>query len=147
MNNNFVRPCRFKRFYLLLILPLVLGASGKATSNFDIDQRYGKLPLGFEANAGQVKSGNVQFLVHRRSQTVFLEPDGLTLRYLYRASEGDKVFADSVHLSFVGAHKAARMEGRELLAGRSNYFIGSDPRGWLTGIPQYQRVRTDNLYP
>src|SRR5947208_2609426 len=117
MDNNFVHPSRFKRLYLLVILPSVVGASLKATSHFDIDRRYGKLPLEFEANAGQVKSGNVRFLVHRRNQTVFLEPDGLTLRYVYRASESDKAFADSVHLSFAGAHKAARMEGRELLPG------------------------------
>jgi len=58
-----------------------------AAVHVDVEQRYGRLPLEFEDNAGQVKSEKVRFLVHRRSQTVFLEPSGLTLRYQYRASE------------------------------------------------------------
>ena len=34
-----------------------------------------------------------------------------------------------------------------LLPGVSNYFLGGDPRGWRAGVPHYQRVRYQEVYP
>jgi hypothetical protein len=33
------------------------------------------------------------------------------------------------------------------MPGRSNYFLGSDPTGWHTDVPQYGRVKYVDLYP
>ena len=53
----------------------------------------------------------------------------------------------SIGMRFAGAHPPARMEGLDLLPGRSAYYIGNDPRKWRTGVPQYGRVAYRNIYP
>jgi hypothetical protein len=35
----------------------------------------------------------------------------------------------------------------DLLPGKSNYFIGNDPKSWRTGVPQFARVHYENVYP
>src|SRR5437588_7212961 len=52
-----------------------------------------------------------------------------------------------LRLQFVGAGRGARAWGAEELEGKSNYFVGSDPKGWLTGIPNYGRVEFEGVYP
>ena len=37
--------------------------------------------------------------------------------------------------------------GEEALPGSRNYFIGNDPKGWLTDVPAFARIRYANLYP
>jgi len=41
----------------------------------------------------------------------------------------------------------ARIEGVGPLSGRTNYFIGSDPAKWRTGIPHFAQVRYRGVYP
>ncbi len=40
-----------------------------------------------------------------------------------------------------------RPEGLDELAARSNYYLGSDPAEWRTGIPNYARVRYAHVFP
>jgi len=37
--------------------------------------------------------------------------------------------------------------GERLLPGRSNYFIGNDPRGWRTNVPHYAGAATEGALP
>src|SRR5438105_1891527 len=39
------------------------------------------------------------------------------------------------------------MHVHPLLAGTSNYFIGRDPKKWRTNIPNYAKVRFEDVYP
>ncbi len=39
------------------------------------------------------------------------------------------------------------MTATDRLPGKSNYFLGNDPAKWRTGVPQFSRVRYDNIYP
>ncbi len=39
-----------------------------------------------------------------------------------------------------------RSEGLDPLPGKSNYFIGSDPSRWRTGVEQYSKVRYREVY-
>jgi len=52
-----------------------------------------------------------------------------------------------VRMDLMGAAAAADGIGLEPLPGRSNYFIGSDRERWLTGVPQFGRVRYQAVYP
>jgi len=54
-----------------------------------------------------------------------------------------------VRMRFEGAqaNRQPVLEGLERLPGRSNYFIGNDPKQWHTDIPQYAKVRYQGLYP
>jgi hypothetical protein len=52
-----------------------------------------------------------------------------------------------LHMRMEGANANARVTGEEHLPGKSNYFIGSDPKKWRTNIPTYAKVRVENVYP
>jgi hypothetical protein len=52
-----------------------------------------------------------------------------------------------VRMRLVGANPQAKVTGLEELPGRSNYFIGKDPREWRTNVPNYARVEYANVYP
>jgi hypothetical protein len=45
-----------------------------------------------------------------------------------------------IGLTFEGANPDPVVTGDGRLAGVSNYLRGSDPNGWLTGVPSYSRV-------
>ena len=46
-----------------------------------------------------------------------------------------------------GASPAPKVKGLEQLPGKSNYFIGDDPRKWRTNVPHYARVQHEGVYP
>ena len=51
-----------------------------------------------------------------------------------------------IGLTFEGANPDPVVTGNGRLAGVSNYLRGSDPDGWLTGVPNYSRVTYRELY-
>ena len=54
---------------------------------------------------------------------------------------------EQVRILFVGADSKAPSVGLDALPGKVNYFIGSDPKGWLRDISTYARVRYNGVYP
>jgi hypothetical protein len=52
-----------------------------------------------------------------------------------------------VRLKLVGANPAAKVKGLEELPGKSNYFIGNDPKKWRTNVPNYAKVKYRDIYP
>ncbi len=96
-----------------------------------------EIPRFFEPNRGQADA-RARFLMRSGAGTVFFTgsevavtaPDASPLRVL-----------------FVGSDPAARIEGAEPRPGTVNYFIGSDPRQWRSGLPRYAEVRYSGLYP
>jgi hypothetical protein len=74
------------------------------------------------------------------------------LRTTFRFSESSARAHDSqavseVRMKFVGANPNARVTGVDEWPGKSNYFIGNDPKKWHTNVPIYGRVRFSDLYP
>jgi hypothetical protein len=53
---------------------------------------------------------------------------------------------DVVRMSFVGASHDSRVAGRGRLEAVSNYLRGSDPSGWITGVPSFSQVVYSGLY-
>lgn len=104
-------------------------------------QRYGDLPLSFEANQGQA-DGQVRFLSRGSGYSFFLTQSGAVLSFAGN-SRSDSV----LRMQLTGASPAARIEGIDPLPGKSNYFAGSDSSRWRTGIPTYSRVRYSEIYP
>ena len=101
---------------------------------------YGKLPLRFEANAGQTDP-QVQFLVRGSGSTLFLTATEAVLAV--RGPEG----TSPVRMQLVGANLTPHVRGVEELPGTSNYFIGNDPQQWRTAVPSYAKVVYDGIYP
>jgi hypothetical protein len=44
------------------------------------------------------------------------------------------------------SNPAAKVTGLDELAGKSNYFIGSDPAKWRTNVPTYAKVKYEGIY-
>jgi hypothetical protein len=103
---------------------------------------YGRLPLQFEANEGQVDH-RVQFVSRGAGYTLFLAGHEAVLSL--RPPVGD---ADSqvVRMQLHGARDGGAVTGEAPLSGKVNYFIGSDASKWRTDVPTYARVRYDEVY-
>ncbi len=100
--------------------------------------RLGPLPLIFEPNKGQVRP-EFAFVGRAGANTVYLNSSGMTFRPRVRE-------AAPVTMRFLGGNIAARVEGLEKQPGVSNYYRGSNPANWLTGISQYNKVRFGTVY-
>ncbi|MGC1107467.1 MAG: hypothetical protein WA876_13100 [Candidatus Acidiferrales bacterium] len=136
-------------------------------------KEYDSLPLSFEANEGQTDA-SVQFVSHGADYTLFLRRNDAVLelqkpddtdtllkkmdpkarkrfeaRKFYRASPRFHRYRRglAVGIALVGANSHVRLESDGELPGKSNYFIGSNRRKWLGGIPNYARVRYVGIYP
>ena len=52
-----------------------------------------------------------------------------------------------MRIALKGAARAPQISGVDRMAGRSNYFIGNDPKKWHTDVPNYAKVELKNVYP
>jgi len=128
-------------------------------------EAYGKLPLSFEENQGQTVR-EVRFVSHGSGYELFLTPQEAvlalrskmphdlsplhrtaTVRALRKAPRASAGQVTAVRLRLEGANPGAQIAGMDQLAGKSNYFIGNDPKKWHTGVPSYARVKYSGVYP
>lgn len=117
---------------------------------------YGQRPISFEENRGQTDS-EVRFISRGEGFTLFLNRSGATL-LLSRAERGEKekiggpvqakmIAPAVVRMTVNGADFKAKIVGRELLSGKSNYLIGNDPKKWKRDLPTYGKVQYEEIYP
>ncbi|HKX32943.1 MAG TPA: SBBP repeat-containing protein [Blastocatellia bacterium] len=111
-----------------------------------VREAYGKLPLRFEANAGQTDS-QVKFLSHGSGYTLFLTSAEAVLALRNSRSKADAESKSLIRMKFSGAVPVPQLEGAEALPGRSNYLIGNDPSKWRQNVASYEKVRYRNVYP
>ena len=110
---------------------------------------FGRLPLSFEANQGQTDS-RVKFVARGRGYTLFLTSGEavLALNTAQRSRQTNPAPHEAVvRMTLLGANPTPVVSGIEQLPGRSNYFIGNDPAKWSTDVPNYARVRYQDIYP
>jgi ELWxxDGT repeat protein len=159
----------------LLLAPVLLAATGLAgtleaqapvseVARQQVLQAYGKLPLRFEANQDQTDA-QVKFLARGGGYTLFLtsteavfalrQPqeggDAEAVKYgntkRRRPERQTRKPATVLRMKLVGANPQPLVSGLGKLAGRSNYFIGKDPKKWRTKAPHYAKVRYGGVYP
>jgi len=111
------------------------------------------LPLSFEPNMGQADP-RVKFVSRGREYTLFLTKDEAVLRMQKSEVRSQKSGAriqfappSVLRLKLRGANTGASVVGLDELLGKSNYFVGKDPKQWRTNLPTYARVRYQNVYP
>jgi hypothetical protein len=109
-------------------------------------QAYGQVPLSFEPNQGQVGNASVQYLARGQGYGLFLQATGATL-LLSPPSGSSNSSGAMLGMQLVGSNPNAQAQGSNLLSGTSNYFVGSDPSGWVTNVPNYGQVNCSNVYP
>ena len=101
---------------------------------------YGQLPLNFEPNQGQADP-RVKFLAHGGGYGLYLTDNGAVL-----ALHGPDQHSSIIRMSLDHANMGGVAAQGEL-PGKSNYFIGNDPANWHHNIPQFSRVRYQDVYP
>jgi hypothetical protein len=143
-------------FPVAMVGPVYSSKSVPPAPNARIVDAYGKLPLSFESNRGQMDEG-VRFLARSRGYGLYLERNRADL-VLCRASGAAKRFrrkpdgltksgaCDIVSIQLTGASLKTEPTGEDQLSGTVNYLIGSDPARWHAGIPTYARVRYPGIY-
>ena len=128
---------------------------------------YGQLPLSFQAcfevNCGQA-APHAKFLSRGRGYTLFLAPSETVLALRKPASGEDKHATDAaptavnsvgapatehtvIRMQLVGANPEAQVTGLDKLPGHSNYFRGNDAQKWRTNVPNYAKVKYEDVYP
>ena len=105
-------------------------------------ESYGRLPLHFERNDGQVDA-SVRFLARGSGYSLFLKPTEAVLTLRQRATANVAV----LQFTLAGGNRRPTVAGRGELPGRINYFVGDDPAGWRTNIATYARVHYSDVYP
>ncbi len=129
---------------------------------------FAALPMSFEANTGQ-SDPRVRFLARAPGYTLFLTdkeavlslPGGSPttaskgagrsippiLDRLQQEPPNEQLQARAVRIRFVGSGTPSTIAGRDQLPGKTNYFIGNDPKQWHTNVPNYSEVEYRGLYP
>lgn len=120
---------------------------------------FAGLPLIFEPNLGQ---GNLdpadrrgKFVTRGPGYSLFLGSEGAILSTVSQSQSkldsrkhaASVARVNSLQMRLAGANPNARLTGADLLPGKSNYFLGNDPAKWRHSVPQFARVRYENIYP
>lgn len=130
-----------------------------------IDPNFGRMPLYFIRNQGQLDPG-VNYYIAGGDKSVYFGSEGVTIALTQvkpgaEASEGKKgarVLSHSlrgpagmrsrwtVKLDFLGADPEVKPAGEEKTGAVVSYFKGR-PDKWHTGVPTYSRIVYRNLWP
>lgn len=106
------------------------------TTSAPIHTQIAKLPLRFEANAGQWDE-RVGFVARSGGVTLFLTDAGATIKLR------DVEQTATITMKLVGATPRAP-RGEQELGTKSNFFLGNDHTKWRTNVPNFAQVRTKN---
>jgi hypothetical protein len=122
-------------------------------------EQLGNLPLSFEANHGQADK-RAQFISRGLGYSLFLtsteavlalqgpaEPDrSPKTSRLPGEPESLRTGITELRMDLLGSNPQSPAAALDQLSSTSNYFIGNDPRQWQTNIPNYGKVRFENVY-
>ena len=100
------------------------------------------LPIVFEPNLGQA-APPAKFVAHGAGYGLAFDNSGATLAL----QSSPTAPADVVSMTLAGANVQSTPSAVGPQPGHSNYFIGNDPAQWHTKVPQYARLRYQNVYP
>lgn len=141
--------------------PLLSSKESSSSIKASVSENYGKLPLSFEANNGQVDD-SVKFLSRGNGYTLYLTGSEavLSLKRSYEKKdelhalrdepqifEAEQVENEVIRLKNIGTNPDPLISGLKELPGKSNYFIGSDPAKWRTNLSNYEKVKVQEVYP
>ncbi|HUP70741.1 MAG TPA: SBBP repeat-containing protein [Acidimicrobiales bacterium] len=141
-------------------LPSILSSStetpspaGARSTETEVREAYGRLPLNFELNQGQSDS-QVKFMARGEGYTLFLTPGETVLSLAPPAASAGGGAAPAepparavLRTKFLGANPAPKVTGSSPTPAKANHFTGADPAGWRTDVPTYATVGYTGLYP
>jgi Beta-propeller repeat len=125
---------------------------------------FASLPLAFEQNQGQTDP-QVKYMARANGYTLFLTSRDAVFSFHSKSSANarpsrgrvPKVQVNAapsisekpavVRMQLVGANSSTRITAADQLPGKSNYYLGNDPKKWQTNVSQYARVGYKSVYP
>jgi hypothetical protein len=107
------------------------------------DADYGKIPLHFIPNEGQV-DGPAAFYVQGKDKTIYFAPEGLT--FVLCGLRESTLERWVVKLDFVDANPEAIPASLEKSGAVISYFKGK-PEDWTTGLPASSKIVYRQLWP
>ncbi len=121
---------------------------------FSRDCRYNLFLTATEAVL-QLPIGDDQFQVGKPSPTIGQELDLIPeFGYFKQQSQiGNRPLpvhhpeSAILRMKWVDANRHSQIVGLEPLPGKSNYFVGNDPKHWHTEVPRFARVEYQDIYP
>ncbi|MFQ5713208.1 MAG: SBBP repeat-containing protein [Candidatus Scalinduaceae bacterium] len=177
-------------FVMTLAVSIIIGSAGlvnagatdatttkpdKAT-RAKLNENYGKLPLSFVQNGGQMDN-KVKFYERSSGHSTYFTTDGIYLELIsdkkinaeaintkdnkqiipkskttksknqvQQTAGGQNLKSETIKLTPIGANKNPKIIAEGMQRGKVNYFIGNDPKEWKTNIPTYQAVVYENIY-
>ncbi len=100
-----------------------------------VRETYGRLPLSFTENQGQVDA-RIAYYMQAPGRSVYFTTAGHALRLTQ--GKGDDIKAHTIRIELVGA-AAERIESLQRAPGIVSYFKGPQPQ-WKTAIPTHARI-------
>ena len=122
--------------------PAASSTPATATDVAAVKHAVSKLPLVFEPNRGQTDP-RVQYVARSTGYAAFVT--GPSQAVLKIRNEADQ--SDVLTMNLAGADAKAKGGAIEKTGGVSNYYIGNDRSKWLEGVPNYAKVRYNDVYP
>ncbi len=96
----------------------------------------------FEKNAGQTDP-EVDFLCRGESHILYLTSTGSILHLL---GDGGNRRSIPLRMELSGSNPRSEASGFDEMKSKSNYYTGSDPDSWITGVPHYSKVGYLDIY-
>ncbi len=116
-------------------------------------ENYGKLPLSFESNLGQIDS-TAKFLARGFGYSIFFLDHEADIVFLRKSADRSisqhspaDFITDKIRMQLIGSGETAHLSGEERLPGTANYFHGASTAEWRTAIPTYAKVKYSAVYP
>ncbi|EDP75942.1 SBBP repeat-containing protein [Hydrogenivirga sp. 128-5-R1-1] len=106
----------------------------------DLIQNYGKLPLHFIENRGQLDK-RVKFYERGTAHSTYFTEEGV-----YVVLHGRNREPEVLSIKPLGGNPEPHITAEGKLSGRVNYLKGSDPEKWKRDIPTYAKVRYKEVY-
>jgi Abnormal spindle-like microcephaly-assoc'd, ASPM-SPD-2-Hydin/Beta-propeller repeat len=150
-----------------LLAPSAKIAANSANRDSKWNEAYGKLPLSFQENLGQTDP-QVRFISSGSGYKLFLTAQEAVLKMqhsghalvsprnraadlksLLKAREAARAGQQTavLRMRLRGTNPQTEITGLNKLPGKTDYFIGSDPKAWRTNVPSYGRVKYSEVYP
>ena len=135
-----------KRLLFIIIITLstsqIYARSERDTLGFGV-------PVSFTENLGQWDT-RVRYAAQLHDAALFLEDDGITVAlrsHLPHPTPETKATAYHAYKMHFGGSTGTTPEGESRLEGYSNYYLGSNPARWRSGVGTYSVVRYRDVWP
>ena len=134
-------------------------ATSPGATNAGQQAAYGKLPVSFVPNAGQLDP-EVKYHVRGVGYSAFFTPSEVVFSFLANSQNADNTSNISylpstglergrfaVALEFLGNASPVALEGTYQSAEKVNYLIGNDRGKWIKGLETYKQINYRDLWP